>query len=87
MGVFNNIQRFTTFDISEYIRNFNKQVQTGLKLDTNINYDIQQKCLANVGEGVDNDDAVTKHQAQLFKGRITLSDGLGAIQGLEFSSR
>ena len=52
MGVFNNIQRFATFDISEYIRNFQRQIQTGLKLDSNNNYDIQQKRLANVGEGV-----------------------------------
>ena len=57
MGVFNNIQRFKTFDISEYIRNFQRQIQTGLKLDANNNYDIQQKRLTNVGEGVDNDDA------------------------------
>ena len=65
MGVFNNIQRFTNVDISEYIRNFQRQIQTGLKLDTNNNYDIQQKRLANVGEGVDNDDAVIKHQMEV----------------------
>ena len=65
MGVFNNIQRFTNMDISEYIKNFNRQIQTGLKLDLNNNYDIQQKRLANVGEGVDNDDAVTKHQMEV----------------------
>ena len=65
MGVFNNIQRFTNMNISEYIKNFNRQIQTGLKLDTNNNYDIQQKRLANVGEGVDNDDAVTKHQIEV----------------------
>ena len=65
MGVLNNNQRFTNMDISEYIRNFQRQIQTGLKLDTNNNYDIQQKRLANVGEGVDNDDAVTKHQMEV----------------------
>ena len=65
MGVFNNIQRFATFDISEYIRNFQRQIQTGLKLDANNNYNIQQKRLANVGEGVDNDDAVTKHEMEI----------------------
>ena len=62
MGVLNNIQRFKTFDIREYIRNFSSQ--TGLKLDKNNNYDIQQKRLANVGEGVDGGDAVTKHQME-----------------------
>ena len=65
MGVLNNIQRFKTFDIREYIKNFQRQIQTGLKLDTNNNYDIQQKRLANVGEGVDADDAVTKHQMEV----------------------
>ena len=63
MGVLNNIQRFKTFDIREYIRNFPSQ--TGLKLDSNNNYDIQQKRLANVGEGVDGSDAVTKHQMEV----------------------
>ena len=53
MGVLNNIQRFKTFDIREYIKNFQRQIQTGLKLDKNNNYDIQQKRLANTGEGVD----------------------------------
>ena len=70
MGVLNNIQRFKTFDIREYIKNF--QSQTGLKLDTNNNYDIQQKRLANVGKGVDGDDAVTKHQREV--GLATKSD-------------
>ena len=41
MGVLNNIQRFKTFDIREYIKNFQRQIQTGLKLDANNNYDIQ----------------------------------------------
>ena len=63
MGVLNNIQRFKTFDIREYIRNFPSQ--TGLKLDSNNNYDIQQKRHANVGEGVDGSDAVTKHQMEV----------------------
>ena len=63
MDVLNNIQRFKTFDLREYIRNFPSQ--TGLKLDSNNNYDIQQKRLANVGEGVDGSDAVTKHQMEV----------------------
>ena len=64
MGVLNNIQRFKTFDIREYIKNFQRQIQTGLKLDSNNNYDIQQKRLANTGEGVDGGDAITKHQME-----------------------
>ena len=72
MGVLNNIQRFKTFDIREYIKNFQSQIQTGFKLDSNNNYDIQQKRLANVGEGVDGGDAVTKHQMEV--GLSTKSD-------------
>ena len=72
MGVLNNIQRFKTFDIREYIRNFQRQIQTGLKLYSNNNYDIQQKRLANVGEGVDGGDAVIKHQMEV--GLATKSD-------------
>ena len=64
MGVLNNIQRFKTFDIKEYLKNFQRQIQTGFKLDSNNNYDIQQKRLANVGEGVDGSDVITKHQLE-----------------------
>ena len=77
MGVLNNIQRFKTFDIREYIKNFQRQIQTGLKLDENNNYDIQQKRLANVGEGVDGGDAVTKHQMEV--GLATKPDSTGVL--------
>ena len=62
MGVFNNPQLHDDFNIKEYIKSFNKQIQTGFKLDKNNNYDTQQKRLANLAEGVDSDDATTKHQ-------------------------
>ena len=65
MGVYNNFQRHKTFDFKAYIKYFKSQIQTGLKLDKNNNYDIQQKRLANVGEGVDGGDAVTKHQMEV----------------------
>ena len=39
-----------------------KKTQSGLKLDVNNNYDIEGKRLANVGQGVDDDDAVVMHQ-------------------------
>ena len=60
MGLFNNVGRYS--DIREYIKNFNQQTQSGLKLDVNNNYDIEGKRLANVGQGVDADDAVVMHQ-------------------------
>ena len=60
MGLFNNVGRYS--DIHEYIKNFNQQTQSGLKLDVNNNYDIEGKRLANVGQGVDDDDAVVMHQ-------------------------
>ena len=60
MGIFNNIGRY--LDIQDYIKNFNQQIQSGLKLDVNNNYDIEGKRLANVGQGLDDDDAVVMHQ-------------------------
>ena len=60
MGLFNNVGRYS--DIHEYIKNFTQQTQSGLKLDVNNNYDIEGKRLANVGQGVDDDDAVVMHQ-------------------------
>ena len=60
MGLFNNVGRYS--DIHEYIKNFNQQTQSGLKLDSNNNSDIEGKRLANVGQGVDADDAVVMHQ-------------------------
>ena len=60
MGLFNNVGRYS--DIHEYIKNFKEQTQSGLKLDVNNNYDIEGKRLANVGQGIDDDDAVVMHQ-------------------------
>ena len=60
MGLFNNVGRYT--DVHEYIKNFTQQTQSGLKLDSNNNYDIEGKRLANVGQGVEADDAVVMHQ-------------------------
>ena len=64
MGVFNNLQ-LHDFDIKEYMKSFNEQIQTGFKLDKNNNYDMQQKRLANLAEAVDADDAITKHQMEV----------------------
>ena len=64
MGVYNNFQRHETFDFKAYLKYFKSQIQTGFKLDKSNNYDIQQKRLANVGEGVDGSDAITKHQME-----------------------
>ena len=64
MGLFNNVGRYS--DVHEYIKNFNQQTQSGLKLDVNNNYDIEGKRLANVGQGVDADDAVVMHQMESF---------------------
>ena len=65
MGIFNNNERFINTHIREYVKYINSQIHTGLKLDSNNNYDIQQKRLANVAEGVDSNDAITKHQMEV----------------------
>ena len=62
MGLFNNVGRYS--DVHEYIKNFTQKTQSGLKLDVNNNYDIEGKRLANVGQGVDADDAVVMHQME-----------------------
>ena len=64
MGLFNNVGRYS--DVHEYIKNFNQQTQSGLKLDSNNNYDIEGKRLANVGQGVEADDVVVMHQMESF---------------------
>ena len=67
-GTFNNIGRFTNPNIFEYVRNLIHSIQggggSGMKLDVNNNYDIEQKRLANVGSAVDASDAVTKQQME-----------------------
>ena len=65
MGVLNNAQRYLNMNMKEYIQNFKKLTQTGLKIDLNNNYDIQQKRLSNFAEEVDNADAVTRHQMEV----------------------
>ena len=64
MGVFNNLQ-LHDLDIKEYMKSVNEKIQTGFKLDKNNNYDMQQKRLANLSEGVDAADAITKHQLEV----------------------
>ena len=64
MGLFNNVGRYS--DVHEYIKNFTQQTQSGLKLDSNNNYDIEGKRLTNVGQGVEADDVVVMHQMESF---------------------
>ena len=67
MGVLNNFYKYSNMNINEHIKNVTQQIISsgGLKLDKNNNYDIQQKRLANVGEGIDQQDAITKHQLEV----------------------
>ena len=73
MELFNNVGRYS--NMQDYIKNFNQQVQSGLKLDVNNNYDIEGKRLANVGQGVDNDDAVVIQQLTQLKADSLQVDG------------
>ena len=79
MGLFNNVGRY--FDIREYIKNFTQQTQSGLKLDVNNNYDIEGKRLANVGQGVDDDDAVVMHQFVQLRADSLQVDGSSHMTG------
>ena len=84
MGVFNNLQLHDV-DIKEYMKSFNEQIQTGFKLDKNNNYDMQQKRLANLSEGVDAADAITKHQMEVGVAKnatsVLLLDGRNHMTG------
>ena len=86
MGVFNNLQ-LHDFDIKEYMKSVNEKIQTGFKLDKNNNYDMQQKRLANLSEGVDAADAITKHQMEVGVAnkvdstRVLLLDGRNHMTG------
>ena len=65
MSIFNSVGGYNDEDISEYMEILYSQTQQGLKLNSNDNYDIEQKRLENVREGVDNDVAITKHQMKV----------------------
>ena len=61
MGIFNNLHKYSNFDISENIKSITKQIQAGgPKLDANNNYDIENRKLANVAEGAASSDAIMK---------------------------
>lgn len=64
MGIFNNIDRYTNVDISQYIRNISQIIHAsrGMKLDSDNNYSAENKRLKNVAEGTSSSDAITKHQ-------------------------
>ena len=85
MGVFNNLQLHDNVDIKEYMKSVNEKIQTGFKLDKNNNYDMQQKRLANLSEGVDAADAITKHQMEVGvaknETRVLLLDGRNHMTG------
>ena len=64
MGIFNNLNKYTNVEISEYIKNITQKIQagSGLKLDANNNYDIENSKLTNAAEGTTYSDAITKNQ-------------------------
>ena len=79
MGLFNNVGSYS--NIQDYIKNFNQQTQSGLKLDSNNNYDIEGKRLAKVGQGVDVDDAVVMQQLTQLKADSLQVDGISHMTG------
>ena len=62
MGIFNNIGRFTEFNVDQYIKNFNIQIQTGFKLTPDNNYDMENRKLTNVQNGDAENDVMVKRQ-------------------------
>ena len=68
MEIFNNLDKCSNADISEYVKNITQKIQAGgPKLDANNNYDIENRKLGNVAEtftnaGTTSSDAITKNQ-------------------------
>ena len=58
MGIFNNIGEFTEFNVDQY----NTQIQTGFKLTSDNNYDMENRKLTNVKDGTDKKDVPTMKQ-------------------------
>ena len=81
MGIFNNVGRFLNLDIRDYVKNFNEQIQGGLKLGVNNNYDIEGKRLANVGQGVEVHDATNMSQLTQLRSDSLQVDGSSHMTG------
>ena len=81
MGIFNNVGRFLNLNIRDCEKNFNEQIQGGLKLDVNNNYDIEGKRLANVGQGVENHDATNMSQLSQLRSDSLQVDGSSHMTG------
>lgn len=66
MGIFNNLNSYTNEDLFEYIKNITQQFQAGiaLKMDANGDHDFENKKLANVHLGDNNNDVMVKSQIE-----------------------
>ena len=77
MGIFNNIGRFTEFNVDQYIKNFNTQIQTGFKLTPDNNYDMENRKLTNVQNGDSENDVMVKRQIEGYvKDKTKYLDGV-----------
>ena len=74
MGIFN--QHSDNQPHQSFLRGLRGSPGIGFSLTRNGNYDMNNKKLKNVGEGVESSDTVTKHQLEvsmLIKKKFTLS--------------
>ena len=63
MGIFN--QHSNNQPIQSFLRGLRGSPGVGFSLTRDGNYDMNNKKLKNVGEGVESSDAVTKHQLEV----------------------
>ena len=68
MSFYNGILNDVDGSGLENIRGARGSPGIGFKLDSNNDYDMQNKKLVNVQQGTNNDDVVTKSQIQLLDG-------------------
>ena len=80
MGIFNNIRRFTSFNVEQY----KNQFQVGFKLTPDNNYDMQNRKLTNVRNGDAENDVMVKRQIEGYvKDKTKYLDGVLPVQDLK----
>ena len=60
MVFFNNISKYETINIKEHIENIKEQINTGMKLNSDNNYNAEDRRIKNLEPPTSNKDAIHK---------------------------
>jgi len=58
MGFFNNISKYEITNIKEHIENIKEQINSGMKLDSDNNYNAEDRRIKNLAPPTSNKDAI-----------------------------